>query len=382
MSEPGFPLRPGDDYAVRVYAPDPSDAQLAAAGSDYPAALAPFRSLALPSGVYAEVQALADRLHAGTDSPYAYVEAVLDYLQHGYVYTLDPPKGGTYPLVNFLLNTRRGYCQQFAGAMALLLRMEGVPARVAVGFSSGVRRTASHTYVVADFDAHAWVEAWFPTYGWVTFDPTPGTATVAGATPTAAATSTPIPAAQTTSTPQSSSTASQAGVAPHGLSGQPKTGAGARAGTRHTTARGSGSGSSLAVVALALAGVLLAGLIAVILRGFSRRPSTAALTVELEHAFAVSRQPLDADVTLADLERLLADSPAAAGYVRALAASRYTRATEAPTAQGRAALRRWLAQGGGAGARLRALAALPPRRRPARCLSRLGAALSPPSRLR
>ena len=60
--------------------------------------------------------------------------------------------------------------------MALLLRMGGIPARVAVGFTTGTYDTATHQYVVSDIDAHAWVEAWFPHYGWVRFDPTPAAA--------------------------------------------------------------------------------------------------------------------------------------------------------------------------------------------------------------
>ena len=64
--------------------------------------------------------------------------------------------------------------------MALLLRMGGVPARVAVGFTNGSYNTSGHDYVVADIDAHAWVEAWFPHYGWVRFDPTPAVAPARG----------------------------------------------------------------------------------------------------------------------------------------------------------------------------------------------------------
>ena len=76
----------------------------------------------------------------------------------------------------FLFDDPRGYCQHFSGAMALLLRMGGVPARVAVGFSPGQLDKASGEYVVRDLDAHSWVEAYFPRYGWVTFDPTPSAA--------------------------------------------------------------------------------------------------------------------------------------------------------------------------------------------------------------
>ena len=77
------------------------------------------------------------------------------------------------PLVDFVTRTHAGYCQHFAGAMALMLRYLGVPARVAVGFSSGVYDAKNGVWRVTDHDAHAWVEVWFRGYGWLPFDPTP-----------------------------------------------------------------------------------------------------------------------------------------------------------------------------------------------------------------
>ena len=77
------------------------------------------------------------------------------------------------PLEHFLFETKAGYCQHFSGAMALLLRFGGVPARVATGFSPGGFRRRQGEWVVRDRDAHSWVEAWFDGIGWVTFDPTP-----------------------------------------------------------------------------------------------------------------------------------------------------------------------------------------------------------------
>jgi hypothetical protein len=89
-------------------------------------------------------------------------------------YTLTPKLNGPIPaLAQFMLKTHRGYCQMFSGAMALVLRMHGIPARVAVGFMSG-KLQGSDTYVVNDRDAHAWVEVYFPGYGWMPFEPTPG----------------------------------------------------------------------------------------------------------------------------------------------------------------------------------------------------------------
>ena len=83
------------------------------------------------------------------------------------------PAARPYPLASFLFDTKTGYCQQFSGVMALMLRMGGVPARVASGFSPGSYNSERKDYVVRDTDAHSWVEAYFPPYGWITFDPTP-----------------------------------------------------------------------------------------------------------------------------------------------------------------------------------------------------------------
>jgi hypothetical protein len=69
----------------------------------------------------------------------------------------------------------RGYCQHFAGAMALMLRYLGIPSRVAVGFTSGTYSTKAGEWIVSDRDAHMWVEVWFRGWGWLPFDPTPGT---------------------------------------------------------------------------------------------------------------------------------------------------------------------------------------------------------------
>jgi hypothetical protein len=87
-------------------------------------------------------------------------------------YTTQVPVAGPQPLTDFLLRTRAGYCQQFAGAAALLLRLAGVPARVVAGFATG-DRTGPGTYTVRDLDAHNWIEVYFEGYGWVPFNPTP-----------------------------------------------------------------------------------------------------------------------------------------------------------------------------------------------------------------
>ncbi len=76
-----------------------------------------------------------------------------------------------------MIDKRAGYCQHYAGAMALMLRYLGVPARVAAGFTSGSYKRDTGRWVVTDLNAHAWVEVWFPRFGWLPFDPTPGRGT-------------------------------------------------------------------------------------------------------------------------------------------------------------------------------------------------------------
>jgi hypothetical protein len=87
-----------------------------------------------------------------------------------------PARDASFDLVDFLTITKAGFCQQFSSAMAVLLRSLGIPARVAVGFTSGTRDATTGLFTVSTADAHSWVEVRFPTYGWLAFEPTPGRA--------------------------------------------------------------------------------------------------------------------------------------------------------------------------------------------------------------
>jgi protein-glutamine gamma-glutamyltransferase len=120
---------------------------------------------------------LSWRLSRGVESEFTVVRRVENYLlQDGrYRYTTDVPKPGLEPLNEFLFHTHAGYCQHFAGAAALLLRVAGVPTRVVVGFATG-EQVDPHTWAVRDEDAHAWIEVYFPSVGWVAFNPTPAAA--------------------------------------------------------------------------------------------------------------------------------------------------------------------------------------------------------------
>jgi hypothetical protein len=113
---------------------------------------------------------------AQTDQ-YRVALAIESYLRSDrFSYSLRP-RASRYssPYAAFLFDTHAGYCQQFAGVMALLLRFNGIPARVVVGFTQGEQERKG-VFLVRRNDAHAWVEAYFPGAGWAPFEPTPGSA--------------------------------------------------------------------------------------------------------------------------------------------------------------------------------------------------------------
>jgi protein-glutamine gamma-glutamyltransferase len=130
---------------------------------------------------YAELYDRARAVAGQTRSPYAAAVALERWFRvtGGFTYSEQPgATPGLPPLVGFVVDTRTGYCQHFAGAMALMLRLLGIPARVAAGFVPG--HYSNGTWTVTDHDAHTWVEAWFPRYGWLPFDPTPGRGRLSG----------------------------------------------------------------------------------------------------------------------------------------------------------------------------------------------------------
>jgi transglutaminase-like putative cysteine protease len=133
-------------------------------------------SVALRRSAYDRTWRLARSLRRRARTPYDYVAAVERHLRGpDFEYSERPPASpyGVAPLEGFLFDTKAGYCQHYSGAMALLLRMGGVPARVAAGFSPGGYSSSRKQWVVRDTDAHSWVEVWFDPFGWVVFDPTP-----------------------------------------------------------------------------------------------------------------------------------------------------------------------------------------------------------------
>ena len=120
------------------------------------------------------VKPLADVIASRSGNAYDKAMAIEQYLDSHYAYTLDlsgPPAHD--PLANFLFTRRSGQCEYFASAMAIMLRAEGIPARYVTGFAPGQYNDVGGDYIIRESDAHAWVEVYFPGYGWITFDPTP-----------------------------------------------------------------------------------------------------------------------------------------------------------------------------------------------------------------
>ena len=159
---PYLEVQPGVDPAARVRLARTRCGGRAASSRSYPD--------------YRALYAKARRVAGSASSPYGAALALESWLRTtgGFSYTNQPPASGPRPLLDFVVRTKRGYCQHFAGAMALMLRYLGIPSRVAEGFVSGTYDFETKTWTVTDHDAHAWVEVWFAGYGWLPFDPTPG----------------------------------------------------------------------------------------------------------------------------------------------------------------------------------------------------------------
>ena len=135
-------------------------------------------------GSYRPLYERALAIAGDAPSPYAAVVQLETSFRDGqsYVYDQNPTmRGDVPPLVEFVTRTHRGYCQYFAGAMALMLRYLGIPARIGAGFTSGSYDQEKRRWKVTDHDAHTWVEVWFRGHGWLPFDPTPGRGDLDGA---------------------------------------------------------------------------------------------------------------------------------------------------------------------------------------------------------
>jgi transglutaminase-like putative cysteine protease len=168
-----FILRQGDQYqaASRVSMADATS--LRAASTDYPQWVRE-RYLQLPDTLTPRTLDLAGQLTAGYDNPYDKAIAVRDYLRANINYNdqIAAAPEGVEPLDYVLFDLKEGYCTYYASAMAVMLRAQGVPARVVSGYALGEYDPTAQNYRVRAVNAHSWVEVYFPDYGWIHFEPT------------------------------------------------------------------------------------------------------------------------------------------------------------------------------------------------------------------
>jgi protein-glutamine gamma-glutamyltransferase len=121
------------------------------------------------------IRPLTDKIVANAKTPYDQATAIETYLRTHYGYTLQLASAKpTDPITDFLFVRRRGHCEYFSSAMAIMLRTIGIPSRVVNGFAGGEFNDITSQYVIRASDAHSWVEAYIPGEGWLAFDPTPG----------------------------------------------------------------------------------------------------------------------------------------------------------------------------------------------------------------
>ncbi len=162
------------NYDVTSWATDVTEAQLRAAPSLYPTEVIS-TYLQIPAMLPRRVRDLAARITADAPRPYDKALRLQTYLRTTYPYKLDtpPPPAGRDAVDYFLFEAPGGFCSYYASAMAVMLRAEGVPARVVTGYAMGEYDFTRGAYRVPADAAHAWVEVYFPGYGWVEFEPTP-----------------------------------------------------------------------------------------------------------------------------------------------------------------------------------------------------------------
>lgn len=163
-----------NSYRAESFVPGFDADALRGAGQAYPDWIRT-QYMRVPDTMPPRVLALARDLTATEPTPYDRAVAIETYL-HTFPYSLNvplPPEN--HDVVDyFLFDLRRGYCDYYATAMAMLARAAGMPARVAVGYAAGTYDAATHTYRVTEADAHSWTQIYFPNYGWVDFEPTSG----------------------------------------------------------------------------------------------------------------------------------------------------------------------------------------------------------------
>ena len=178
---PGAPLGKGTTYSVTSRQIPTNAASLSATPSAAEAAQDGDRTAAAVMAQFAQpptttqrVRELAKQVTASAASDFERVQALEGWMDANTSYSLDAPLApkGTDVVDDFLFVSQQGWCEQIASSLVVMARAVGVPARLATGFAPGDWDATTGRFVVRERDAHAWAEVWFPTTGWVAFDPT------------------------------------------------------------------------------------------------------------------------------------------------------------------------------------------------------------------
>jgi hypothetical protein len=128
------------------------------------------------------IEAIASEIRRRTATPVETARALVIHLRSTYAYSLNVNDAAVAsPLTHFLIERKPGHCEYFATALAILLRLDGIPSRVVNGFYGGESSELTGQVILRQSDAHSWVEAFIPGEGWITLDPTP--ADVSGLSP-------------------------------------------------------------------------------------------------------------------------------------------------------------------------------------------------------
>jgi hypothetical protein len=167
------PEHPVNRYQATSDIAQTSASSLRSAGQAYPPEVLS-SYLGLPA-LDSRIPELARKITASADNDYDRAAALETYLRTHFGYSLQLSRTVPHdPVANFLFERKQGHCEYFASSMAVMLRILGIPSRVVNGFRTGEFNDLTSQYVVRASNAHSWVEAYFPSHGWVAFDPTPG----------------------------------------------------------------------------------------------------------------------------------------------------------------------------------------------------------------
>jgi hypothetical protein len=152
-----------------------TDDELREAGTNYDSFITD-HYMQLPPTLPQRVRELALELTEDAETPFDKAMAIQEYMrseEFTYSQDIEAPPAQADGVDHFLFETQTGYSDYFGSSMAVLLRAAGVPARMAAGFAPGEYVPVEGKWAVRDSDSHGWVQAYFPRYGWIDFEPTP-----------------------------------------------------------------------------------------------------------------------------------------------------------------------------------------------------------------